>query len=477
MQAGEGSASAAEVKEEKKEDKDKVHVKILCSMFFDGTLNSRDNVLTKDAALKKKMVDDGNVSYSNSLSNVAKMEQHVKDKASGFDHSFSIYTEGPGTEALQVVEAGDSARTKKKKQKNAGHRKDAPLGFAGGLGDTGVKAKVTTGMSKLTALIGKDVPEKVVIDKLVIDVFGFSRGAAGARFFVHEVLNEESSSVTHQGHKFEILALPLFSRLKRNLYDISADKVEIRFVGLYDTVASCGLRDKTWDLGTSILKLDYIKHPAVKSVVQLASADEHRHNFSGTTIASALGKGKQVFLPGVHSDIGGGYPEHEPEDFIINSSDDTEVLEQDRQALIAQGWFKPHQLTLEQPGSIADFFGFDRKLRARRTTISNKYSTIPLNIMADFAKEKGQSLKGSFKSKCKVATEVSDYYGPIKDYANKGSSKAGDWFAQTTPAWLPRLRHKHFHFSAHYTAVAGIILPSKPRFDKNNKRIRQEYPG
>ena len=479
MQCGESCATAADAEETEPEEKEKKHVKILCSMFFDGTLNSRDNVLTKksDPTLNDKMVADGNVSYSNGLSNVAIMEQHIKDKSADFDHAVSIYTEGPGTEALQVVEKGDSARTKKKKQESSGHREDATLGFVGGLGSTGVEAKVRSGMSKLVSEISDAVKKTTIIDKLVIDVFGFSRGAAGARFFVHEVLNEESSFVTHHAHQFEIFARPLFLRLKNSSYDITADKVEIRFVGLYDTVASCGLTNSAWDLGTSLLKLDFIKHAAVKKVVQLAAADEHRHNFSLTTIASAGGKGTQVFLPGVHSDIGGGYPEREPDDFIINSADDKELLEQDRQALIAQGWYKPHQLVLEEPSSFAGFFGFDSKQRATRTDISNKYCTIPLNIMADFAKESGQKLKGSFKSKGKVATEVKDYYSALKDYANKGSSKVEDWFEQTEPAWLPRLRHKHFHYSAHLTASAGVILASKPRIDKNNKRIRHEYPG
>jgi hypothetical protein len=474
MQMGEGVATAVEVAEEKKEDKEKTHVKILCSMFFDGTLNSRDNVLTQktNPELNKKMAEDSD-SYSNALSNVAKMEQYVKDTSSDFEHAFSIYTEGPGTEAVEIIGKGDSARTKKKKKKNSGHKKDATLGFAVGLGDTGVKAKVRAGMSKLTALIGKEIPRTTVIDKLVIDVFGFSRGAAGARFFVHEVLNEEASSITVQGERVEFPAQPLFSRLQRNLYNITADKVEIRFVGLYDTVASCGIGN--WEDGKRLLKLDSIKRAAVKNVVQLASADEHRYNFSLTDIKSAGIKGKEVFLPGVHSDIGGGYAEHSPENFVINSSDYRDVLERDRQALIEQGWYRPEQLFFDEPSAIADFFGFDTKLCARRENVANVYDTIPLNIMADFAKEKGQELEGLFNKEYKVADEVSEYFAPLKEHANKGSSKAEDWFEKSEPSWLPELRHKHFHFSANLETTF-MIAPNKPRIN-NDKRIRHVFPG
>jgi hypothetical protein len=478
MEQNEKSATADEVVEEKKEDKEKTHVKILCSMFFDGTLNSRDNVNTKKSnpALNKEMVKKGSESYGNDLSNVAKMEQYIKKESSEFDHVFSIYTEGPGTEALQVIDVGDSPRTQQKKKKNDGHRKDDSYGYAVGMGDTGVKAKVTSGISKLVSEIAKEVKTKMIIDKLVIDVFGFSRGAAGARFFVHEVLNEEPSGFEVKGTRIRFEGNALFARLHRNSYEITADKVEIRFVGLYDTVASCGIGDNYFEHGTRILKLDHLKHPAVKNVVHLASADEHRANFSLTSIASAGGKGKEIFLPGVHSDIGGGYAEHSPENFVINSSDSRQVLAQDRQALIAQGWYDPEQLTFENPNQVADFFGFDSKLRARRNDISNKYSTIPLNIMADFAKEQGLELEPDFSRFCKVTKAVETFHGPLKDYANKGASTAADWFEKTTPSWLPDLRHKHFHFSANYTRAVKVIVPNKPRID-NNKRIRHVYPG
>ncbi len=478
MQAGEKMAVVAEAVEEKKEEKEKTHVKIWCSMFFDGTLNSRDNVNTKKSnpALNKKMVKKGSDSYGNDLSNVAKMEQYIKKESSEFDHVVSIYTEGPGTEALQVIEVGDSPRTQKKKKKNGGHRKDDAYGYAVGMGDTGVKAKVTSGISKLTSEISDVVDKTTVIDKLVIDVFGFSRGAAGARFFVHEVLNEEPSGFEVKGTRIRFEGNALFARLKRNSYEITADKVEIRFVGLYDTVASCGIGDNYFEHGTRILKLDHLKHPAVKNVVHLASADEHRANFSLTSIASAGGKGKEVFLPGVHSDIGGGYAEHSPENFVINSSDSRQVLQQDRQALIDQGWYLPEQLFFDEPSSVADFFGFDTKLCASRNDISNKYSTIPLNIMADFAKEQGLELTPEFSKECTVAKVVETFHGPLKDYANKGASTAEDWFEKTTPDWLPDLRHKHFHFSANYTKAAKVIVPNKPRIE-NNKRIRHVYPG
>ena len=38
-----------------------------------------------------------------------------------------------------------------------------------------------------------------------------------------------------------------------------------------------------------------------------ASAEEHRMHLSLHNINSAKAKGEQYFLPGVHSDIGGGY--------------------------------------------------------------------------------------------------------------------------------------------------------------------------
>jgi len=128
---------------------------------------------------------------------------------------------------------------------------------------------------------------------LSLDVFGFSRGAAAARHFIHQAMLDKQ--IQNQ----------LVDELK---YKLQPKAVKVHFVGLYDTVSIHGVLKTALGIGysnTISLNLDAITH--AKQVVQLAAADEHREYFSLTDIHSARGNGREIFLPGVHSDIGGAY--------------------------------------------------------------------------------------------------------------------------------------------------------------------------
>jgi len=93
-------------------------------------------------------------------------------------------------------------------------------------------------------------------------------------------------------------------------------KIEIDFAGLFDTVASHGLFRLLFSLSnTKNLKLHAVSK--AKQAIHLIAAEEHRENFSLTDIASAGSKGRELFLPGVHSDIGGGYRDEASEAMVI----------------------------------------------------------------------------------------------------------------------------------------------------------------
>ena len=55
----------------------------------------------------------------------------------------------------------------------------------------------------------------------------------------------------------------------------------------------------------------------VDRTVHLVAADEYRQYFGLTNINSAGKKGKEIILPGAHSDIGGGYMEEETEPIMM----------------------------------------------------------------------------------------------------------------------------------------------------------------
>ena len=102
-------------------------------------------------------------SYSNDYTNVARMWKSCK-------RDYRIYVEGMGTDDKQ---------------------RDSQDGFAFGAGLTGIRAKVRKACQLVTDQINKELQKKdndnKVLTKITFDVFGFSRGAASARNFVHEV--------------------------------------------------------------------------------------------------------------------------------------------------------------------------------------------------------------------------------------------------------------------------------------------------
>lgn len=131
-------------------------------------------------------------------------------------------------------------------------------------------------------------------------VYGFSRGAASARAFVHW-LNQLLGDVDSQPVlRFGEVTLP----------------IEVQYLGLLDTVASVGIADvvpgadghmswadETQELPTSKL---------VKRCLHIVAAHEQRLSFPLDSIRRADGSypenSTEVVHPGVHSDQGGGYP-------------------------------------------------------------------------------------------------------------------------------------------------------------------------
>jgi RHS repeat-associated protein len=119
-----------------------------------------------------------------------------------------------------------------------------------------------------------------------IDIVGFSRGAAMARDFANRVA----------------------AGLRANKFKKSGACVQIRFVGLWDTVAQFGLNgaDNTeWNLS--------IPEEAM-NVFQAVALNEHRYAFPG----EAIGRGTQKGFIGSHADIGGSYGTGDLSDVALN---------------------------------------------------------------------------------------------------------------------------------------------------------------
>lgn len=161
--------------------------------------------------------------------------------------------------------------------------------------------------SKLSDVVQRN-PRK--IKSVSVSVFGFSRGAAQARAFVHRLY--EACEVWGSGCGYNIAGVPIY----------------INFLGIFDTVASVGLASMSrvsqgkWDWASG--KMMSI-HPEVRQVMHFAALHEQRINFP-LDLASS---GEERLYPGMHSDVGGGYsPGGQGKDFVSGKADGTAKLSQ-----------------------------------------------------------------------------------------------------------------------------------------------------
>lgn len=113
---------------------------------------------------------------------------------------------------------------------------------------------------------------------VTLNVFGFSRGAAAARNFVH--------LANTQPELFKNAELDKDWNFAKN-NPSKQNGVSVNFVGLFDTVASYG-KDLNFSNDTEQLHLNFDSGYANK-VVHLVALDEYRANFPLTNINSALG--------------------------------------------------------------------------------------------------------------------------------------------------------------------------------------------
>ena len=115
-------------------------------------------------------------------------------------------------------------------------------------------------------------------DRIVM--FGFSRGAALARKFASIVLGAHP-------------------------------ELRIAFLGVFDTVAAMdGIHTKGETISTDVVFENGTLHPGIRRAVHIVSLDEDRVAFQPTLInrdEENPDRIAEVWFPGVHSDIGGGY--------------------------------------------------------------------------------------------------------------------------------------------------------------------------
>ncbi|MBU3058528.1 PAAR domain-containing protein [Pseudomonas indica] len=306
-----------EDEEEELEEPAQQAVTLRIGVFFDGTGNNLGNsalvagCFARDVDLEHAAEDirafctrygfDGkgsspDNSYGNDKSNVARLYELYRDQSfevlepAASEASLRVYVEGIGTSSGQS---------------------DSLFGQATGLGATGVVARVEQSpeLIKKQFRAFRDNNPDVLVNRVEFDVFGFSRGAAAARHFVNDVLKGSSSLLAS--------ALPAGAPgLSDGFAWRPGVDVAFNFIGLFDTVAGIvSLRDGDFGAHNAAnpgVNLRLTPDMARK-IVHLVARDEVRHNFALNSAGAA-----DIRLPGVHSDVGGGYLPRAPERVLLS---------------------------------------------------------------------------------------------------------------------------------------------------------------
>lgn len=462
-----------------------VHLEI--GIFTDGTLNNAENSRELEERVATECVEAferGEMSleeceyrlslalggsYGNAPSNVAKLATHYAETKSKSGkrviHRLWTYAPGIGTKTGE----GDSL-----------------VGSISGMGDTGIVSQVRDVFANAANRVGElELPGQIRV--LKVDLFGFSRGAASARHAVYEIQKGQSGAL---GEAF-----------RREGIDWP-EETKIRFVGLFDTVAAI-VNPLLLDFGPGNSRNEPVRvslDPAhVERAVHIVAADEVRKNFSLNSLRNADGSLPEAFreisLPGVHSDIGGGYPDAQREDVLLTpyhliptsrhrwpeQTMQWDNLEELRSTIASEGWVgersSPDQLS-ERYGSATagvgaeadSYLGIYKKVSSHPAPdgrvelalrmvreVRGEYSLIALKVMCELAKEAGVPFRDINSSDgAKLPEDLESIAETILDQVTSGSDSPSLSTGQRA-----LIRQRYTHHSANYnplrTMMKGLV--------------------
>lgn len=237
-------------------------------VFFDGTGNHMQNDL--------RLTD-------RDITNVARLYDLYRDSGSGGSEQ-SIYIPGPGTVDGEVTADGFDAP-------------EDSWGLALGIGATGGHSRIEMALQQLRTIV-----EDTSASEVIIDVFGFSRGAALARHFVN-LINSWPATIHVPQLNWWRRPIIEFREVTAFPQGVNAS---VGFVGLFDTVGSFYFPGNEQNLDFNL----HLGAHSAEQVVHLTAFHEVRTNFPLSKISGANGLPGNFIeeaLPGVHSDVGGGY--------------------------------------------------------------------------------------------------------------------------------------------------------------------------
>lgn len=469
--------------QEKQEEKREVTLTI--GIFFDGTGNNAVNaanmmkactaehyhmsgreaetLLGKCARDKFGVSGIGATSYLGYYTNVHWLatlyKQYFSSESTEIQHP--IYIEGIGTES---------------------GKPDSTIGQGLGISDTGVIAKTDRAVAVIgehiqtvLAELNNNIPDtQFIIQSLQFDIFGFSRGAAAARHFANRVYARDPA---------------IISAIQDGMRGMSFTGMpagKTRFIGIFDTVAAIGTPTNGFnphnaDTGAVNIAL----RPGVaEKVFHITAAHECRFNFALNSVKPAW---PELALPGVHSDIGGGYlPLLEENLFLTRPQTDTVPLRQPEEE--TRGYYQtlkqmaildnypciaPIMRTSEISAETwfddrmpSDRYGEPQKrsyaaLTLRHRHVKNDWAKVVLRVMLDAAQDAGVLFKVITSQEKEMVlpdelTSISE-----KAIAMGKAVRSGQPPEKFSETELNIIATNYIHCSAHWNAIltdsSGVI--------------------
>ncbi|HHA2010794.1 TPA: type VI secretion system tube protein TssD [Enterobacter mori] len=453
------------------EEQPERRVTLVLGIFFDGTGNNAVNTGKMLEALTAQHFDINSPDAATILARNASEKMGISGIGAGsylgyytniywlnklYEQNFPpdsryiqdvIYVEGIGTRAGEP---------------------DNPIGLGLGTAETGIIAKTDDAIAQLEAGIKKALTQlngKFVVDSLLFDIFGFSRGAAAARHFANRVQAEDRAIA-------DVISAGLG---KINYRGAPAGKT--RFLGIMDTVAAVGtlangLNPHSADTGNVNI---HLRPGVAQKAFHITAQHECRYNFALNSVAPAW---PELSLPGAHSDIGGGYLPQLREDLFLtrplvetlphNQPGTQSHVYQQTMAQLRALEHSPAIVPVIRTNAITpdvwedDFAPPDRysqpqkrafaALTLRHRTVLFDWSKVALRVMVDAAVEAGALFTEVDSIKIHA---LPDELKPLSDHAREMGKAARQHRSVTgfTSDEMDVIARRYIHCSAHWNAV------------------------
>lgn len=446
-------------------------VTLVLGVFFDGTGNNAVNTQSMLETLQAQHYDIDNLDAESILARNASEKMGVNGIGAGsylgyytniywlnelYEQKFPpegcyiqgfVYVEGIGTRAGEP---------------------DDPIGLGLGTAETGIIAKTDDAVKQLAKVIDATLTllkGKFVVENLLFDIFGFSRGAAAARHFANRVQTED---------------MAITKAILKGMAEYSyrgKPAGHTRFLGIMDTVAAVGtvangLDPHSADTGSVNIAL----RPGVaQKVFHITAGHECRYNFALNSVVPAW---PELELPGAHSDIGGGYlPQLREDLFLTRPQVETlpynhpwaqsrvyhqaiAQLERLEHSPAIMPIAHSHTITpevWEDDFAPADRYSQPQKrtyaaLTLRHRIVRYDWSKVVLRVMVDAATEAGAAFKDvETMSKHRIPDELKPFCVHAREMGKAVRRHATA--SGFTPEEVDIIARNYIHCSAHWNAV------------------------